>query len=547
MSAVQEAPAAVRSRGTSARRDRFLARRLGLITFALAISGSTTLLFNVVLARKLSPTEFGDIARTFALALTVGQLTMTGVAPAVARIVAQAEDDAGRFARARAGIWTLALFTFVVSLLFFPLALAGLAPTDPLQLALGWGVAFVYAFYFGLKMLLFVLDRAREYALFEGASDVIFFVVLGASAVLAPRYGLASFSVAYGIFVVGVIAYIVRRAKTRERIVLGRAFAKHAFLTAVSTYGSVARFPLVVSIAGLVGTRHDAAEMAVIFSLVMPLYLLPRAAGFMTFANVARRAEGAAEDVCRTVRAVSLVGAFGIFVGVLFAHPLIQLVLGARYLEAATALMIVAVCLTPAMASVPIANAGSADGRVADKAAISAFGLAVAAVGAYLLTPSHHAVGAALAVGGSMVITGGLSLVRAHFHYRLRFADIAGATVLFLCSAAAVVVQPGLALSIVVLGLSLCAIFSYARKTLALPLSVNRPEFLIAPVAGLVILCLRTSRSCSSWPSRCCSSFRASGRVTWPRSCSPTSRSRRSCSPTCPVRSSFPCATARSS
>src|SRR5207244_9557710 len=47
MSAVQEAPAAVRSRGTSARRDRFLARRLGLITFALAISGSTTLLFNV--------------------------------------------------------------------------------------------------------------------------------------------------------------------------------------------------------------------------------------------------------------------------------------------------------------------------------------------------------------------------------------------------------------------------------------------------------------------------------------------------------------------
>src|SRR2546430_17471782 len=104
--------------------------------------------------------------------------------------------------------------------------------------------------------------------------------------------------------------------------------------------------------------------MAVIFSLVMPLYLLPRAAGFMTFANVARRAEGAAEDVCRTVRAGSLVGALGVFVGVLFSHPLVQLVLGPRYLASATALMIVAVCLTAAIASVPIADAGSADGRV---------------------------------------------------------------------------------------------------------------------------------------------------------------------------------------
>ena len=56
-------------------------QRLGLTTIALASSGSTTLLFNLICVRVLSPGAYGNVARTFSLGMAVAQLTMAGSRP----------------------------------------------------------------------------------------------------------------------------------------------------------------------------------------------------------------------------------------------------------------------------------------------------------------------------------------------------------------------------------------------------------------------------------------------------------------------------------
>ena len=81
-------------------------------------------------------------------------------------------------ARGRVATRLLAYACAAVSLLYPPLALAGLAPTGALSLLLGWALAFVYAYYFGLKLLLFVLDAAPRYAALELTSDALFFAIL---------------------------------------------------------------------------------------------------------------------------------------------------------------------------------------------------------------------------------------------------------------------------------------------------------------------------------------------------------------------------------
>ena len=140
------------------------ARRLALTTAAFAFSGGTTLVFTLVLVRVLSSNAYGDVARTYSLGMAVAQLTMAGLAPAVAREVANGRDDDERFSRARGALRVLAVVCGLVSCLYIPLALAGLGPTPSGQMLLGWALAFVYSLYFGVKPILFALDWSRRYA-----------------------------------------------------------------------------------------------------------------------------------------------------------------------------------------------------------------------------------------------------------------------------------------------------------------------------------------------------------------------------------------------
>ena len=422
---------------------------LGVTTLALAASGSTTLGFSIILARTLDPSDYGELARTFALSMAVAQLAMAGLAPALARIVASAPGDQLRFDRAPSAVRVMALGSCATAIIYLPLAFAGFAGDSGYALLGGLAVTAVYATYFGIKMILFALDRVRAYALMEFTSDLIFFACLAVFLFVEPKAALFAFSVAYLVFIVVASRYITRRAANRSAVVLDRGTARFGVLALVSTYASVARFPFVVAIAGFVGTALISAQIALLVGIVMPLFLLPQAAGAMTFANVARQPDGETTHVRHLVRAVALVSALVASVAGLVSADILGVVGGSSYVSAAPSLTLVLFCLVPQLAAIPVGNAAAARGGVGVKALISAAGLAVSVVGTALTVPEFGLMGAAVSLGAGTVLAGSLSLAYGFRHFDLRVSDLAGAGAVCAAGLLGLVVPGGAAAGVV--------------------------------------------------------------------------------------------------
>ncbi len=374
---------------------------------ALGASGATTLAFNLVLAHVLSRPDYGNVARSLGLALAVAQLTMAGLAPALARAVAGAPEN-HRWSRAGGALGVAAAASSAAALLYVPLAAAGLAPWRAGGLVTGVAVAAVYATYFALKCQLFALDEVATYARWELTADAVFFALLAAFAVLAPKDALVVFAAAYGLFVLAVARLVLRRRQRRaERVELDGAFRRFTLLATVATYASVARLPLVTALVGAVAGSRDAAGIAGISALVMPLFLVPQAAGMLTFATFARAPGGDhARHLWWTIRAVSLCSAAVAVPLALLARPLVTVLLGVSYRSVAPSLAVLALAALPQLVATPIGNAISAEGAVGMNAAIGGVALATALVGAAVFSPRYHVMGAAAALGASMVVLG---------------------------------------------------------------------------------------------------------------------------------------------
>lgn len=405
-------------------------QRLGLTTIAFASSGATTLMFNLVLVRVLSPSAYGGVARTFSLGMAVAQLTMAGVSPAIARQVAHGDGDNHRFARARGGIRSLGLSCGVASLLYFPLALAGLAPTDALSLLLGWALAFVYACYFGLKLLLFALDWSARYAGLELMSDGIFFITLALLAVLAPTAGVLTFSIAYAVFIVIGVRIISRRGRTVERVPVNQGIVTYAGWASVATYASVGRFTVAVALTGALAGSVAAGRFAAVLSIMMPFFLIPQAAGMLTFAGVARaRGEDASRRVRSMCRVSAWVSAVSVVTCCLFAHQVVRILLGPAYASATSEFVILILCVAPQIVAIPIGNALAAQGSVVLNASVSVAAFVVLLVALPILVHVHGALGVAIAFSLSMLVSGLAMIVIGRIRFRLGVSEVAGTVI----------------------------------------------------------------------------------------------------------------------
>jgi O-antigen/teichoic acid export membrane protein len=387
---------------------------------ALGASGATTLAFNLVLAHVLSRAAYGDVARSLALALGVAQLTMAGLAPALARAVA-GTGEGRRWSRAAASLGPAALASGVVALLFVPLAAAGLAPWGG-SVVVGVVVAAVYATYFALKCILFALDEVALYARWELTADAVFFALLAAFAVRAPHDALVVFALAYGLFVVAVARIVLHRGDRRaERVRLDRDLGRFTALATVATYASVARLPLVTAVAGAAAGSRDAAGVAAVVALVMPLFLVPQAAGMLTFATYARAPSGDHRaHLSQMVRAVALCSIAIAVPLVLLAEPLVSLLLGSTYRGDSTAFVILVLGAVPQLVATPVGNAISGEGAVGINAALASGALVVALAGTAFLAPRYGVVGAASALAASMALLGVGTLVVGVFRYGWR-------------------------------------------------------------------------------------------------------------------------------
>lgn len=404
--------------------------RLGLTTVALASSGATTLIFHLVLARRLGPHAFGELARVYALGMAVAQITMASISPALSYVVGHGEDDAHRAAMARSALRITGVASLFVAVLYVPLALVGFAPTSTTSLVLGPLLAFIYALYFGMKLQLFVLDKVTFYAVAELAVDALFFALLALLAWTNPAIGVLTFVIAYGLFVIVVAGKIRAGAPRREPIDIRRQVARYASLSFVGAYSTVARFPLVVGLTGILASSAAAGKLAAIFAIVMPLFLVPQAASMLTFATVARSKGNEEHEAVRQMTSVVTVfSTAALLVCALFPHEIVQIVFGKEYLSATTAFVIVAIGVAPQLASLPVGNAISAEGNVGLNAAIAALGVPVAVIGCLIAIPPMGLEGAAIGVTVSHVAMGCALLYFGHRRFQLSLPDMGFALV----------------------------------------------------------------------------------------------------------------------
>jgi O-antigen/teichoic acid export membrane protein len=439
-------------------------RRLVVPTLALAASGSTTLGFNVVLARALPAAEYANLARTFALSMAVAQLSMASIAPALSRVVASGKDDQRRFDRAPSAIGVVGLVSLVVSLFYIPLALAGFVPSGTSFVLGGLAAAWVYATYFGIKMVFFALDRISVYALLELVSDIVFFAVLVALALTASQASLFAFVAAYGLFNVVSWRYIRARIKNPERVVVDRALVRYSALALVGTYASVARFPIIIALTGLLGSSNDAARIALILGLAMPLFLVPQAAGVITFAGVARD-QIDTSHVREMVRIVGFISSLAAVAVALIAGPILAFVGGSEYRAGASAFGLVVLCLVPLVAGIPIGNAAAARGNVRVTAGISVSSLLVSLLCGAVAIPAYGLTGAAVAVGLGMAVAGVLLLGYGARGFDLGLSDVSGFLIILAAGVLAVTISSGFAVAalIAILGASAALAMSWSR------------------------------------------------------------------------------------
>jgi O-antigen/teichoic acid export membrane protein len=290
----------------------------------------------------------------------------------------------------------------------------------------------VYSVYFGLKLLLFVLDWSQRYAALELISDAIFFATLLVLALVAPTAGVLTFSVAYVFFIIVASRLIRQHGSTTEGLPAGREMLSYTAWSSVATYASVTLFALTVALTGAIAGSVAAGRIAALLAILMPFFLLSHSAAVLTFADVAR-ARAAANDAGASVRGMCRVSAWFSAVAIptccLFAAEVIDVVLGASYRSATSGFFVLLICLAPTITAQPAAQALSAQGAVVGNATWSVAGMVVLVVGLVLLVPAHGVLGAAVACGLAMLVTSISVLVRAHLLFNLRLQDVAGAAV----------------------------------------------------------------------------------------------------------------------
>jgi O-antigen/teichoic acid export membrane protein len=384
---------------------RFSKNRLAISVVALAASGSTTLLFNVFVARAIGPIGFGGVARTFAVAMAAAQIPMAGITPAVARHIAALRE--GEQLPAARGAWR---FGFVggacAALVFLVCAEVGLCPSDPVLLIGGASLAAVYPVYFNLKISLFAVGAIAEYAVLELTADLVFISLLAATVTSGhPRAALSVFAVAYGLFCVVGARRLAIRAPLTTRIEVDRGFARFSLLSFVSTYASVGRFPLLVVIAGAAGGAVAAGHVAPALAIATPLLLVPQAAGLLAFVDSAAHPRGDADEkIRRLARIVALVGLLGVVLVIAGGSWFARLLLGPQF--KGPELMIIGAGLLPLVLGTTSANALAGRGKIGKTTTISTASLAAGVAITWAATSRYGATGAAAGIAAASALTG---------------------------------------------------------------------------------------------------------------------------------------------
>lgn len=199
--------------------------------------------------------------------------------------------------------------------------------------------------------------------------------------------------------------------------------------------------PVTVALTGATAGSAAAGRIAALLAILMPLFLLPQAAAVLSFADVARDRAGGCDAgasvrlMCRTSAWIS---ALIIPACCLFGREAIDIVLGPDYRSALTGFLVLILCLAPQLAALPVGQALAARGAVVANATCALSGFAVLVVGLYALAATHGALGAAIAFGASMIVTGTTVLYLGHRRFGIGWREVSGSAAAIVLGLAAV-------------------------------------------------------------------------------------------------------------
>lgn len=293
---------------------------------------------SAVISRALGPSGRGAVAVAFALSLILTQIGTLGVTSANPYFVAREPDTAARLV---ANSVLLALGVGAV-LIAVGVGIRAVSPgsfdgVDAVNLLIALAAIPALLMAMFLQSILLGQGRTLAYNLVELALAVLTLVVIVAVEALAgltPRSALALLA---GGRVVAALAFLVIARREGARLTPDLGLARRMVGYGFRVYAATLLGFLVIRIDLILVSAYRGAEQAgyyaVAVALADALYILPSVVATNVFAHVAR---GAADDVsARAFRAVALLFGGVIAVSVLLAGPVIEIVYGAAFGEAA--------------------------------------------------------------------------------------------------------------------------------------------------------------------------------------------------------------------
>lgn len=363
-----------------------------------------SLVFTVLLARALGPSQRGAFALALAVPGIIAVAVQGGLASALAFVTAKNEHPAPALAGASIVLGAgVAIMSTAIGLVY--LAMTGWSPFADVETAvLVAGVATLLTSVPLAILPGFVLGRER-YAAYSVVTSATGIVGLAAATVAVIVVGTGVFgalvatTLASAALVVALAVFIKRDVGLTLRPPPGlyRRLAGYGGLSQLGDALGYLNYRADLVIIGVLLSPSEVGLYAVGVALVERLWLLSRGASTVLFARASADdtgSEALTGLVARTTLWINLLASGVLFVA---ARPVIRLLFGSEFVAAAEATRVLLLGVSAVAVARVFANAIAAKGRPGVNLAIVAVAAAVNIVLNIYLVPRHGIAGAALA------------------------------------------------------------------------------------------------------------------------------------------------------
>lgn len=351
---------------------RSVLRDTALTVPALVLVGLTRIVFNTLVGRVFGLNVLGGANVGISMVFLATDIFVAGLAPTLGKFIPEFLGQ-GNMALARRVYGIIKFVVISISALFMAvmyLCRHQWAPNIQIgqtEYVSSLPLVFLYSMYVLEKSAYFGFGKVTEYARNEVISNILFFISLGGIVVCKnERLVLMPFYVMYLVF--GLLSQIDLRHRGRilsenQVVIPVRRMIPFALFAIVGMAASMGRSQVSTIVVSSNLDVFSAGLYSSVFSLLTPLYLLPRALSLVIFPTMSR-AYGAGDEKSNSLllnqSTAWLTVGMGFICGlsILLAPSLLLFVLGSgEYMAMITAFRLLVISAYVSITTIPIVNA----------------------------------------------------------------------------------------------------------------------------------------------------------------------------------------------